>query len=146
MTLSLLPDVSLFINYFTEKKHQYQQNFFKNFYIPNLTVSKNKAVLFNFLTKKIKKIKKTFMIRKDWHFCNQILQTASALDKKLKLSPSFFSILILLFSEIFSTLIFHLAMLSSNTRLKKFSQILQKLWWVKKLVQWIENHTLIVNN
>ena len=58
MTLSLFPDVSLFINCFTEKKHQYQQNFFKNLYIPNLTVSKTKAVLFNILTKKVKKKKK----------------------------------------------------------------------------------------
>ena len=42
------------------------------------------------------------MIRKDWNFCNQILQVAAILDKKLKFIFIFFN-----FNSIFFLIIFH---------------------------------------
>ena len=50
-----------------------------------------------------------FVIRKYWSFCDEVLQAASTLDKQLKIFVLVFSILIHLFSKIFSHSIFHLA-------------------------------------
>ena len=59
-------------------------------------VSENKASNINFQKTNSKK-NHIVMIRKDWGFCDQILQATVILDKMLKNLPSLFSILILLF-------------------------------------------------
>ena len=57
------------------------------------------------------------MIRKDWSFRHQNLQSVATLGKKLKIFNIFNSNFS--FSEIFSALIFHLA-LSSDIKFKVF--------------------------
>ena len=67
-------------------------------------VSENKALIFNLKKKKSKK--HYFHDLKGLKFCDQILQALAILDKNLKFF-SFSSVLILLFSNAFFSLIFH---------------------------------------
>ena len=67
-------------------------------------VSENKALLFYFSTKNFTK-NYIFMIRKDWNFCNEILEVIAAISNKtFKIIIFIFSALILLFSKIFLAL------------------------------------------
>ena len=62
-----------------------------------------------------------FLIKKDWHFYDQILllQTVAILEKRWPFS-SFFAALILLFTKIFSTSICHSAMVFQRYQIYQF--------------------------
>ena len=82
-------------------------------------VSENKALILNLKKKKTEKKEEEewnkriktiyFHGQKNRFFCHQILQTVALSDKKLNILTFICSPIILLYSKIFSLLIFHLA-------------------------------------